>query len=409
MVTVYKRKSSSWHDGRGRRTAALALLLAAIALAPPAAALAAGSISGAVTDASSHQPIAGVRVCAFQPAPEEEEEAEVELCTHSGVGGSYQLGPLAPGEYGVDFLAGGEGLNYVYQAWNDKPSRFDAEPITVASTDVPGIDAALSESGGISGTVTGTPLGNQLAGIEVCAEPETFPGTEGCTFTVANGTYTIVGLAADSYRVAFRPPEGVEFLEQFYAGEANGWEADPVAVSVGSVTPNVNAALQEAGQITGTVTDAVTHAPVAGLTVYAFDAFGNEYIHFPAGVTDAAGHYTIPLLAPGSYKVVFWPEEQLPGDYAKQWYRCNEETVVTVTAGHATPGIDAAMTKRGAFPCESVSEPAPPPPARPRTTHGCKKGFHKRRVKGKPRCVKVHERRKHRHRKHRMESRRPGR
>jgi hypothetical protein len=64
-----------------------------------------------------------VRVCAFQPAPEEE-ETEVELCTHSGVGGSYQLGPLAPGEYGVDFLAGGEGLNYVYQAWNDKPDRF---------------------------------------------------------------------------------------------------------------------------------------------------------------------------------------------------------------------------------------------------------------------------------------------
>ncbi len=120
------------------------------------------------------------------------------------------------------------------------------------------------------------------------------------------------------------------------------------------MTPNIDAALQEAGQITGTATDALTHAPIANLTVYAFDAFGNEYIHFPAGVTDAAGHYTIPLLAPGAYKVAFWPEEQLPGEYAKQWYRCNKETAVTVAAGHATPGIDAAMTKQGTFPvaCE---------------------------------------------------------
>lgn len=385
------------HGGLERRTVALALVLAALALTAPAAASAAGSISGNVTDANSHEPIAGVRVCAFQPVPEEE-EAEVELCTHSEASGSYQLGPLASGEYGVDFLPGAEGLNYVYQAWNDKPSRFDAEPIPVGSTDVPGIDAALSEGGEIGGTVTGTPLGQPLAGIEVCAEPESFPGTEGCTLTAANGSYMIAGLAADSYRVAFRPPEGVEFLEQFYAGEAKGWEADPVPVTVGVVTPNVNAALQEAGQITGTVTDALTHAPVANLTVYAFDAFGNEYIHFPAGDTDAAGRYTIPLLAPGPYKVRFSPEPQLPGEYADQWYRCNKETVVTVTAGHATPGIDATMTKQGTFPCESAPEPTPPPPPKPKKAHKCKKGFHKKRVKGKARCVK--KRAKHRHRQH---------
>jgi hypothetical protein len=397
MKVQRRGKQAGAGSGSAVAFAVLGFLCAAIVFTAPATASAAGSISGTVTDAATHQPIVGVRVCAFEEGPEEEVE---EVCAHSEEpSGHYSIAPLPAGKYAVEFLAGVEGLNYVYQAWHDQLDSFHAEPVPVSGGEVSGIDAELGEGGGVSGTLTGTPLGQPLAGVEVCAEPESFPGTEVCSHSGADGGYEIVGLQTDSYRLAFRPSEGVEFIEQFYAGEANGWEADPVAVSVGNVTPNINAALQEAGQITGTATDALTHAPIANLTVYAFDAFGNEYIHFPAGVTDAAGHYTIPLLAPGAYKVTFWPEEQLPGEYAKQWYRCNKETAVTVAAGHATPGIDAAMTKQGAFPVSCEPSQAAPPPPTVVVNRSCRKGFKRRRVNGKLRCVKQKARKHRRHRK----------
>jgi hypothetical protein len=235
----------------------------------PALAAGTGSISGTVSAAGGHAPLAGVRVCAFALDGGEVREEEVESCVHSEASGIYTITGLADGEYGVDFDAGSEGLNYLYEAWQEKDIRFDADPVLVNGGEVSGIDAELSRGGAISGSVTGTPLGAPLEGIEVCAGPESFPGTEVCAHTDAGGNYTIAGLATDFYRVGFQAPEGVEFVEQFYDGEEKGWEADRVEVTVGTVTANINVALQEAGQISGTVTDPITHAPLEGVGIEA--------------------------------------------------------------------------------------------------------------------------------------------
>jgi hypothetical protein len=373
----------------------------------PALAAAAGSISGAVSAADGHAPIGGVKVCAFALEGGELPEEERESCTHTEADGNYAVGGLADGEYGVDFDAGSEGLNYIYQAWHEENIRFDADPVVVSGGDeVSGIDAELSGGGGISGTVTGTPLGGPLAGIEVCAGPETFPGTEVCTDTDASGDYEVVGLATDSYRVGFQAPEGVEFVEQFYSGEEKGYEADRVQVTVGSATPNIDVALQEAGQISGTVTDATTHAPLAGVVIEAFRNIPNGSFRVVFAGTDANGSYTIPLLTPGVYTVRFSPEPPL-GDYADQTYSCNREDTVTVSAGHVTAGIDGALYKVGVEPCPAIVPPEPPiqiecaavmrpgPPCGPRPRH-CHKGYHRKRVHGKTRCVKIHKRHRHR-------------
>lgn len=374
----------------------------------PALAAAGGSISGAVSAAAGATPIAGVKVCAFALEGGELPEEERESCTHTEAGGSYAISGLANGEYGVDFDAGSEGLNYIYQAWHEEDTRFDSDPVVISGgEEVSGIDAELSGGGGISGTVTGTPLGGPLAGIEVCAGPETFPGTEVCTHTGAEGNYTIVGLATDSYRVGFQPPEGVEFIEQFYDSEAKGWEADRVEVTVGAVTPNIDAALQEAGQISGKVIDAVTHAPLAGVGVEAFRTLDTGSFEFKSTSTDSSGNYTVPLLVPGQYTVRFSAELQMPGNYAAQWYACNKENIVTVSAGHVTSGIDGALYKVGVEPCPAIVPPEPQiecaPSARSggcgrhaQSAHHCRKGYHRKRVHGKTHCVKIHKRHRHR-------------
>ncbi len=73
-------KQAGAGSGSAVAFAVLGVLCAAIVFTAPATASAAGSISGTVTDAASHQPIAGVRVCAFEEGPEEEIE---EVCAHS--------------------------------------------------------------------------------------------------------------------------------------------------------------------------------------------------------------------------------------------------------------------------------------------------------------------------------------
>lgn len=362
----------------------------AAALIGPSAALAVptGSITGTVTDAATELPLAGVRVCAVSEGAFEELE---EFCAHSGPDGSYVIGELTEAEYRVEFLAGVEGVNYVYQAWKDKPERFDANLVSVTGGEVSGIDAALAEGGRLGGRVTSASSGAPISGIEVCAEP-LGEHVDGCAVTNPVGEYTIVGLSADRYRVQFIPPAGVEFLEQYFDAEPGILQADPVKVTVGQLTPNVNATLLEGGQIGGTVTDAISHAPVADVSACTFATLGNEDIGGCAE-TDTSGHYLIRRVPTGVYTIRFFT----PEGYAPRWYTggaCGRDAVeVTVRAGALTGGIDVGLLKSGVveYPvpaCESHPEPPPKPKK-------CRKGFKRKKVKGKQHCVKVHRKRKH--------------
>ena len=87
-----------------------------------------GSVSGKVTAAATHQPLAGIEVCAMSTAlvalseSEEEEEAGPEPgseqfgCTKTGAGGEYTLSGLGAGTFAVGYGNPPEGsLNYVTQ------------------------------------------------------------------------------------------------------------------------------------------------------------------------------------------------------------------------------------------------------------------------------------------------------
>lgn len=376
----------------GALGAALALLVA------PAAASAAptGSITGAVTDANAHQGVVGVRVCAVSEGPFEEID---EFCTHSATAGAYSIGELPPDEYTVEFLSGVEGLNYIYQAWKNQPLSFLGELVEVASGEVFGIDAELAEGGEIGGRVTNFNGGAPLADVEVCAEPSAFYAEQGCAVTNPAGEYTIFGLSSSKYRVSFHPPEGVEFLEQSFDAEPGILQADPVSVTTGQLTPDINATLQEAAQISGTVRDAITGVPIAAVSVCTFATLGNEYIG-QCGSSDVFGHYTIRRVPAGVYTIRFFTGESIPRQYREGWYTgsdCGRTTrAVTATAGHVTAGVDVGLFKIGLV---EVGLPAcePPvelPPARVKPKK-CRKGFHKKKAKGKVRCVKVHKKKHH--------------
>jgi hypothetical protein len=371
---------------------------ALVAFVAPATVQAAptGSITGTVTAASTHLPIAGVRACAVSENSFEEVE---EFCAHSVANGTYSIGELPEAKYRVEFISAPEGLNYVYQAWNSKPDPFEANQVKVTTAEVSGIDAVLSEGGMIDGLVTSYSSGNPIAGVEVCAEPEGLEAVTVCASTDGTGHYTILGLAEGGYRVGFRPPEQLEFLGQYFDREPGELQADSVAVQPGHLTPNVNATLLEAGQIAGRVTDAVTGAPIAGVSACTFTTLGRETIG-PCGESGADGRYLIRRVPAGIYTVHFFTGESVPRGYGERDYTgvCgNDPVAVTVAAGALTSGIEA-----GLLPLTSIGQARPDctvlaerrPTTQLRKPNRCKTGTKRKIVHGKRRCVRL---RKHRH------------
>src|SRR6201999_1018042 len=86
--------------------------------------------------------------------------------------------------------------------------------------------------------------------------------------TGSNGAYLIGGLPAGSFRVSFtggedEPEPGVfgvrNFVAQYWHAKASETEAEAVTVSAGGTVGGIDAAMQEGGTITGSVTDAGSH------------------------------------------------------------------------------------------------------------------------------------------------------
>ncbi len=187
----------------------------------------------------------------------------------------------------------------------------------------------------------------------------------------------------------------------------------------------IDAALGVGGKITGRVTAAADGTPLEGVDVCAYEAAGDEE---PSACESSNGHgeYTLPNLAPGSYKLkfsaLFYEGEEDPfsegeseavpprEEFATQFYSgkgsLETATAVAVAAGGTTAGINAQLAKPGEplpeEPQGEVETPSPqpvppaltPPQTQPKPLK-CRKGFRKKVVKGRARCVKKH-RAKHR-------------
>ena len=117
----------------------------------------------------------------------------------------------------------------------------------------------------------------------------------GSAATEANGEYTVKGLPEGAYKVGFSPGnENLNYITQYYEGKSSLETAQSVAVKQNAATSPVNAELEVGGEISGTVTDAATRAPLSRVDVFALgsgEAFAGE------ARTNASGQYTIPGLA----------------------------------------------------------------------------------------------------------------
>jgi hypothetical protein len=387
---------------------ALAALLGLAAIAPAAAGAATGSISGAVTDASTAEPVEGVEACAF---PEDEEGPY--QCSFTETDGTYVIGGLDPKIYKVWFWAG---QRYEFEYYDAEHEWFEADPVAVLSgTGTPGIDAELLPTAAIEGTVTAADDGLGVEEVEVCAIPvdsseEAFIE---CDETAADGTYAIAGLTPGSYQVEFwtgwtsRP-----LAYEFWNDKSRYAEADPIALAASERRNGIDAELQPGAGFSGVVTELATGLPLEEVRVCSIDA-GLDKLTICTW-TKENGKYRIRSLPASSYKVVFSPEfweffpgEAFPGEnddgYPTQFWS-NQTTiaaanVLALPTGGSAAGIDARF---GSAPAVTPSALTPPVKTPVRKKRRCRRGYKKKVVHGKRRCVKVRKHRRHRYKKHRQ-------
>lgn len=165
-----------------------------------------GSIAGAVTEAGSGKPIAGLPVCAFATIELEEGAFEFGRCANTGADGSYTINGLQGTpeyEYEVEFVGGGE-FNFQTQYYEGADNEVAATPVEVKNREItPGIDAELEPGAEISGTLTEAGTHRPLGGIAVSLLNPTSHAIEGSLRTGSLGHYVFRGLPAGGHVVAF--------------------------------------------------------------------------------------------------------------------------------------------------------------------------------------------------------------
>ena len=292
----------------------------------------AGSISGTVSD-SSTEPLEDICVTAFDASGDEAASAL------SDFNGNYTIGGLLGGNYRLRFT--NCGLNNVAgEYYDNQPDLGSANPVAVIlGSETSGIDAELADGGSITGTVTdpsAVPLEN------ICVDTFDADGNpSGSGSTESDGSFAVDDLAGGDHRVRFYDCGSNNVLSEYFSDKPDLASADPVTVTPGSDTPDINAVLARGGSISGMVTN-TSALPLENICVDVFDANDDPTA---SSYTDSGGAYTVTGLPGGSYRVLFFDCGR--GVFTDEYYDnqpdLDSAEPVAVSAGSNTPGINAAL------------------------------------------------------------------
>jgi hypothetical protein len=156
------------------------------------------------------------------------------------------------------------------------------------------------DTGGISGTITDADTSTVLTGIGVELY-DSAGAWAGYVESDLTGLYIFSGLADGTYYA--RTINGNGYLDELYddmpcVPTCSATDGDPI-VEAGGGSATADFALTLGGSISGTVTDAATSNPLAGIYPEIYDATTGNY--FGYGYTDATGSYTVEGLPAGTY------------------------------------------------------------------------------------------------------------
>lgn len=283
--------------------------------------------------------------------------------------GEWTITPLPAGDYKVYFDA--EYYNRVHdtdfisQYYGDTTEWDDAAAVTVVGGEEAVADTDLEIGSRISGTVTGD--GDPLADNIYVEVYDTFGNYVTYDHTDGNGAYALRGLQPGDYVVYFstssyNSSNATHFLPEYYDGARYPDDATPITVTSGVDETGIDADLDIAGTISGTVTG--EGRPLQGVIVYARDSStGGWSVN---ATTDVDGHYTIGNLYAANYTVHFRPDNynrangtSFMQEYYDGVFEMDSSTPVVVAFATDTPDIDATLDTGGSISGTVTGEDGP--------------------------------------------------
>ncbi len=320
-----------------------------------------GHITGYVHDAMNN-PLEGIMVEAYSNISATWMMYQESWSNNNGY---YDIAGLPDDTYRVCFIDSSQ--TYEHQCYSYATDIFSATDIVVSSGAViTGINGYLNPIGGMHdhGVVNGhvsnvqqTPLMSIEVGLyseydndtgEILWHPMYFGMTD------ANGYFEFTGLVSDTYRVGFMDYENY-YLTEFYDDVHDVMSATDIFVMDG-MTTTIDAMLDVAGAISGTVTDD-NGILLPYIQVQVFDtlSYTNDYSdtngkHGWSSQTDEFGRYHVGGLPTNEYYVEFIDST---GQHLPEFYNnvtnIMSATLVSVMQGQTTPDVDAVLSSGGSI------------------------------------------------------------
>lgn len=313
----------------------------------------ASKITGTVTGPDGFTPLVNILVWACRNGPYGWEWTQG---AYTDEGGQYEIGGLPSGVYRVVFSDDSEMyLSELYDdVFGDYPWDGGADIELAEAATVSGIDASLAIASKITGMVTESIGSTPLEGVQVVAYRwRTFMWEWTAeTTTDVNGQYELSGLVPGDYRVTYQDPSGV-YLGETYANASDLGSGTTIEVLESSTVSDIDAALDLAAVVGGTVSRADDLEPMAGVRVR---LLGTNGAAVRSAQTDENGMYSIGSISPGDY--VVRAETAGSSGYLWQWYDGAlyvpnqndppiEAAVLALGIGDTASGIDFALDPAG--------------------------------------------------------------
>ncbi len=308
-----------------------------------------GSISGTVSDSSTGSPISFANVEVFS------ESGSVVTFGFADSAGFYQVGGLAPGNYFVVSFT----IEYFDELFDNLPCETGCDPTTGMPVPVdlnsttPNIDFALERLGAITGTVTHAVTGEPIPDLDVAVYQDGV-SLVGFGTTSVTGTFFAGQLLPTAHTAA---AQSFEFADELYdeipcEGFCDPAEGTPIAVSLNTVTSDIDFTLDRKGVISGRVTHAVTGEPVGGVFVKIYDANGVEVSGGFSG--SGTGEYVAPGLDPGVHFAVangltFFIDELYDEMPCADGCDPTSGTPIAVSLNAVTGGVDFTVDEKGSI------------------------------------------------------------
>lgn len=309
-----------------------------------------GTIAGTVFNADTNEPVHSVYVEAYSS------ENERVTYDYTGSDGTYELDELQPGEVRLKFV--NYDGSYLTEWYEDAVDYASATPITVVlSETISNVDAYIQLGGVITGTIRDADTNQPVPGVFV----EAYSSEDervAYDYADSNGVYVVEGLEAGDIRLQFADTYNSVYFSEWYDDAETYALATPISIAPNQTIPNIDAAIQRGGELSGTVFTS-GGMPITDTRVYVYTSTQSTYsIEQDYISVSDQGQYRFDGLATGTYFLEFVPDSvwnsSLGYSVRQVWapeYHDGKATLVdadgiSVTAGQST-NVDATLELGG--------------------------------------------------------------